>query len=407
MQLIKSLEYLSSEEALLSIKNDPYWPKWDSPWWHLMLLYELGEIKKAPDTIIELLADKACAHYLDFFPIDDIPDSVDLYRNILCFCAAGSLYQMLSSYGIDVDKRIPWLREWFVRYQLSDGGYNCDENAYRKKSGKSSIVSTLPVLEALLYHCKDSLTTQEHNVLQKGALYLLKHKLFRRLSDNKVIDYDWLEVRFPRFYDYDFLRGYSFLCKWREYSGFVIPDDLTDEVEGLMETQIENDVIILKHYNFFDKRSYNPNNDGSWEMGEASEFELFKSVSYDDAECLPLTKIWNKISSKHKTTKASHTGIYDNPVKLKAGDTLRILKGETSEEWSGWLYCRDKKGTEGWVPEKILKQDGQSVLVLQDYNAIELDVKYGDLLKIYFDESGWSWCRDKHGKSGWVPSDIF
>ncbi len=49
--MMKSLEktklYLTSEEALQSIGRDPYWPKWDSPWWHMSLLNEMdltGEI---------------------------------------------------------------------------------------------------------------------------------------------------------------------------------------------------------------------------------------------------------------------------------------------------------------------------------------------------------------------------
>ena len=37
-----TLDYLASAAALASLARDPYWPKWDSPWWHMALLHELG-----------------------------------------------------------------------------------------------------------------------------------------------------------------------------------------------------------------------------------------------------------------------------------------------------------------------------------------------------------------------------
>jgi hypothetical protein len=40
--LVKSSsDYLQSDEALESIEKDPYWPKWNSPWWHMLLLHEI------------------------------------------------------------------------------------------------------------------------------------------------------------------------------------------------------------------------------------------------------------------------------------------------------------------------------------------------------------------------------
>jgi sulfide:quinone oxidoreductase len=44
----KTKSYLSSESALSSIERDPYWPKWDSPWWHMSLLNEMGLAKEIP-----------------------------------------------------------------------------------------------------------------------------------------------------------------------------------------------------------------------------------------------------------------------------------------------------------------------------------------------------------------------
>ena len=43
--------------------------------------------------------------------------------------ALGSIDQVLSACGVDVDGELP-IRPWFERYQMRDGGLNCDESAY-------------------------------------------------------------------------------------------------------------------------------------------------------------------------------------------------------------------------------------------------------------------------------------
>ncbi len=295
----KSLNYIASPSAIENITRDPYWPKWNSPWWHMSLLNEMGLATEIPKSTITQMVQTLKTHYLPLYPIkpEDIPAGTDLYRKSACFCAVGSMYQVLFNAGVDVDQELPWMRQWFFRYQLPDGGLNCDEQAYTKANPKSSITTTLPCLEAVLFCRKHKLTLAETEFLNRGASYLVKQRLFRKVSTGEVIDKDWLEIRFPRFYEYDFFRGYYFLVKWREQSGFAIPDELTKEVESLMANQLTPEGIKLKRYNLFDKRSYNPTTDGKWVWGEASEFELMQKVSADGEICEPLTAKWNEIKT--------------------------------------------------------------------------------------------------------------
>lgn len=295
--LKRSLSYLASPEALQSIARDPYWPKWDSPWWHMLLLYELGLAEKIPAAAVSKLTEVLKGHYLPVFPVrpEEFPEGTDPYRKIACHCAVGSAYQLLFACGVDVDRELPWMRPWLLKYQLPDGGLNCDEKAYLKPVPKSSIVTTLPCLEAVLFCRGRELTAEETAFLDKGAAYLLKHKLFRKVSTGEVIDKNWLEVTFPRFYEYDFLRGFYFLAKWRKQSGFIIPDELTDEVEELVSRQLTPEGMVLKRYNLASRRSYNPGPDGAWALGEASEFELMKETSFDGCLCPPLTRKWSEV----------------------------------------------------------------------------------------------------------------
>jgi len=215
-EIEETVNYLNSAIAFESVADDPYWPKWDTPWWRVMTLFELGEIKQVPDKIIDKLIESMDSTYIHFFPFyeKDIPKDCDVYRQIPCHCALGCIYQALFAYGIDVDERLPWLRPWFLKYQLADGGFNCDEQAYTN-SLKSSMVSTLPPLEAILY-CTEKLTKDEEKLVDKGAQYIINHRLVYTTSTQQLMSPSFMKLSFPRFYDYDFLRGLLYLVRWQK-----------------------------------------------------------------------------------------------------------------------------------------------------------------------------------------------
>ncbi len=166
----ETLEYLNSDEAHKSLELDPYWPKWSIPWWRIVTLNEMGLVHLVPQAIIDNLVEKIDSHFIKKFPFreSEIPEGCDPYRHIPCHCALGGIYQALVNYGVDVDFKLPWIRQWFLKYQLADGGLNCDELVYTK-SKKSSIMSTLPALEAIMLQSSKGLTGEELAFLDRGA----------------------------------------------------------------------------------------------------------------------------------------------------------------------------------------------------------------------------------------------
>lgn len=217
---------LAGPETAASLARDPYWPKWDSPWWWLTLLVELGEARRIPREAIVAFARAVRGHYLPHFPIHahELPPGTDPYRHIACHCALGTAYRVLAAWGAPVDQLLPGARAWYVRYQLEDGGLNCDEGAYTRPVRRSSVVSTLPVLEALLA-APGPLTPAEQAALDAGAAYLLERRLFRSVSRGGApIDAAWLQPIFPRFYEYDVLRGARLVTRWALRRGAVLPE---------------------------------------------------------------------------------------------------------------------------------------------------------------------------------------
>ena len=102
-----SMLYLASEEAMFSLGRNLYWPKWDSPWWHMSVLFELGEIKRVPRDIVSKMVEKLNEMPQTVFPVRGEGSPAEPYA---CHCMVGNMFQMLWAYGIDVDEAVPWMR---------------------------------------------------------------------------------------------------------------------------------------------------------------------------------------------------------------------------------------------------------------------------------------------------------
>lgn len=98
----------------------------------------------------------------------------------------------------------------------------------------------------------------------------------------------------------------------------------------------------------------------------------------------------------------AHTATYQDPLRVHAGETVQV--GGEDEEWRGWTWCTAADGKGGWVPNTFLKIKDKSGVFKRDYDATELTVRVGDTLTAEKEESGWCWCVNAAGTQGWVPA---
>jgi len=98
-----------------------------------------------------------------------------------------------------------------------------------------------------------------------------------------------------------------------------------------------------------------------------------------------------------------HRRTYKDPLIVKTGEQLAI--GERDEDYPGWIWCTNKAGKSGWVPESYLSIDGEKGQINRDYSALELTVGEGDMLDVVINESGWLLCENESGERGWVPGE--
>lgn len=293
-EISDSIDYLASDAAQKSMAIDPYWPKWNSPWWHMTLLYEMGICDRIPYMSLELLS-ASFDRYLSFFPakVEEIPDGYDPYGDILCPCALATAHRILLTRNIRIDRTHPWVRDWFVRYQLPDGGYNCDEAVYAKPNGKSSMISTIHMMESLI--ALPDLSAAEIGALDRAAFYLIERKLLRSLSKgDRVIDPDWILLTFPRYYEIDILRTLRCILRWAVVRNKSIPGSAIQEVTGLIHEKNSQQDLLHTEREFYNScRTRIRNTDGGWQKQQpVTVFPLLVALGANKQPSPFLTQEW-------------------------------------------------------------------------------------------------------------------
>lgn len=285
---------LASPATAQRLADDPYWPKWDAPWWKLLALHEVGLVGAAPPAALDALGAAVAERYLTFFPFtaDQVPPGTDPHRDVMCHCALGCLSELLRAAGRDVEKVVPWSRGWFLRYQLPDGGLNCDEAVYVRDVPHSSIVSTVAALEAVLGHPRR--TAGEHAFLARGVRYLLDRKLglVGASTGRRPIDARWLEPIFPRFYFYDVLRGLTLVTRWAvEEQGELEAEALAEPLLAIA-ARVGRDGALAAGRDDHATKTLARAADGTWEKGQpAGTFPLLERLR-GPAAAAGLTARW-------------------------------------------------------------------------------------------------------------------
>ena len=60
-------------------------------------------------------------------------------------------------------------------------------------------------------------------------------------------------------------------------------------------------------------------------------------------------------------------------------------------------------GREGWVPDDLVTETDDGTVASRDFSAIELTCSAGDAVDIVWETHGWAWCRNRDGSEGWLP----
>lgn len=299
-ELEQCLQFLSSDRALQDLEMDCYWPKWNAPWWQMSLLHEMKLTHLIPEITVQMLVESLNRIPLKTFPFQssEIPAGISPAQ-LPCHCHLGNAYQLLTIWGVDVDRELPWMRPWLLDYQMQDGGLSCDGAAYLLKNEiASSMVATIPPFESILLHTSRPWTKQEKNFIDRAAQFLIGRKLTEGSSsehnaEERKSALNWQQLCFPRFYFYDILRGLTVLLKWSKMTGGHIPPEAIGHAVSLIEKKLQNGNLHTERLSYEGRGTRVPSSDGQWSRSNhAATFPLLERVSAIGETSEILTHEW-------------------------------------------------------------------------------------------------------------------
>jgi len=98
---------------------------------------------------------------------------------------------------------------------------------------------------------------------------------------------------------------------------------------------------------------------------------------------------------------ADYTVSYPDPLVVRAGDLLNV--GNEDADFPGWVWCEDRNGKGGWVPDDCIELGGERARARYDYAATELAATVGEELVVTKEKGGWALCINESGQRGWLP----
>jgi len=206
-------------------------PEWISTTYTLQLLQHFGvdpTAKVVRDAIAHVRANSRWEH-----------DNEPYFEGEVEPCINGRAVALGAYFGVDVEGSVRGIVNRLLTEQMEDDGWNCEQE---NGSTRGSFDTTINVLEGLFeFERRTGGDAEIATARSRGQGYLLKRRLFRRLSTGEIIvpnkgEGDWLQLSFPYGWRYDILRGLDYLR-----AAGVAPDERVAEAVSIVESKRDGD----------------------------------------------------------------------------------------------------------------------------------------------------------------------
>jgi len=112
------------------------------------------------------------------------------------------------------DGRTDQLAGLLMKWQWPDGGWNCDR---KPTASHSSFWESIIPLRALSLYAKITGSKNARTAAKKAAELFLKKRLYKRETDGKVMNPQFVKLHYPLYWRYDILHGLKVIAE----SGFI------------------------------------------------------------------------------------------------------------------------------------------------------------------------------------------
>ncbi len=187
--------------------------KWQGLHWVLASLADLGypegdkSLHPLRDRVLELWL--GASFFTEFearsteasYRKSGVPLMRGRYRR--CGSQQGNALYSLTTLGI-ADERAASLAERLLHWQWPDGGWNCDRDP---AADTSSFMETLLPMLGLAAYARSNRDGAASKAVKNASEVFLRRRLFKRVSDGKVIHKEFVALHYPLYWHYDFLGG--------------------------------------------------------------------------------------------------------------------------------------------------------------------------------------------------------
>ena len=197
-------------------------PEWTSTAWSLMLLRHFGLDPASAQArhAVELVREHVQWEH----------EGEPFFAGEVEPCINGKTVALGAYFGVDVHHIV----ERLLGEQMTDGGWNCEQE---NGATVGSFHTTIDVLEGLAeYERAVGVRPDVTAARNRGHEYMLRRKMFRRLTTGEVVDPAFTQFSFPTYWHYDVLRGLDYLR-----AAGVQPDERTGAAIDLVESKRDGD----------------------------------------------------------------------------------------------------------------------------------------------------------------------
>jgi len=120
-----------------------------------------------------------------------------------CGSQQGNALNAVTRLGLD-DGRCEQLAERLLHWQWPDGGWNCDRDP---TADTSSFLETLLPMEGLSVYGARARNSAAVDGARRASEVFLRRRLFKRVSDGRIIRPEFVRLHYPVYYHYDVLAG--------------------------------------------------------------------------------------------------------------------------------------------------------------------------------------------------------
>lgn len=166
----------------------------------------------------------ACQDASQVYRVDGVPVLQGRARR----CASQQANALFSTLKLALaDERAETLVSLLLRWQWSDGGWNCDKDPDAHTS--SFTESHIPLRALALYRQQAKRDATLTEAIERAASVFLRRHLLKKLSDGQVIHAEFCKLHYPYYWHYDLLFGLKIMAE----AGFLHDNRCADALDLL------------------------------------------------------------------------------------------------------------------------------------------------------------------------------